>query len=155
MIDSPQSISEAIPVFEDWFWVVAYSGISLSTSSMRQLLPNEFSKTTTIDFARNLSGFVHACYKRDDGLAISLLKDVLAEPYRAPKIPNFLTAKAELEQLGMAATGISGSGPTLFSVTNNLVMAEKAKAFLQAHYIQNDLGFAHICKIDNQGARQV
>ncbi|MGS0691036.1 homoserine kinase [Shewanella sp. 30m-9] len=155
MLDSPKSVCEAIPEFKQWYWVVAYPGISLSTSRMRQLMPTTFDKQTTIDFGRYLSAFVHASYKQDADLAIAVLKDVLAEPYRAGEIPHYQNAKAALAELGMLTTGISGSGPTLFSVTDDLSVAQQAQQWLDTYYIEAGKGFSHICKIDSTGARKV
>ena len=76
-----------------------------------------------------------------------MLKDVLAEPYRKSKIPNFELATNKLQELGMLASGISGSGPTLFTITNDLEKAKEAKKLLKQCYVQNNEGFIHICKI--------
>jgi len=155
MLETPQVICESIPTFKQWYWVVAYPGISLSTARMRALMPEHYNKQTTIDFGRYLSAFVHASYKQDSQLAISVLKDVLAEPYRAAEIPNYQQAKSALDALGMLTTGISGSGPTLFTVTDNVDIAQAAKHWLDEHYIDPKSGFSHICKIDELGARRV
>lgn len=155
MLDAPDSICEGLPVFKEWYWVVAYPGISLSTAKMRALLPEVYDKSVTIDFGRYLSAFVHASYKQDAALAIAVLKDVLAEPYRASEIPGYEQARGALAQLGMLTTGISGSGPTLFSVTDDLAIAKSAQAWLDSHYITSDMGFSHICQIDSQGTRRV
>ena len=155
MLDTPKSVCEAIPDFKQWYWVVAYPGISLSTAKMRGLMPEQFNKQTTIDFGRYLSAFVHASYKQDAELAITVLKDVLAEPYRAGEIPKYSQAKAALAELGMLTTGISGSGPTLFSITDDLEVANRAQQWLNEHYIEADKGFSHICRIDDQGSRVV
>lgn len=153
MLDSATNVSGAIPHFQHWFWIVAYPGISLSTAAMRRLVPDKFERATTIDFGRNLATFVHASYKQDAKLAVGVLKDVLAEPYRAPEIPNFVAAKAALAELGVLATGISGSGPTLFCVTDDINVAQAAKAYLAEFYIDSEQGFTYICQIDPQGAR--
>ncbi len=155
MLDTPQAICEPIPTFKQWYWVVAYPGISLSTARMRGLMPEQYSKQTTIDFGRYLSAFVHACYKQDDKLAIAVLKDVLAEPYRAAELPKYQQAKLALNELGMLTTGISGSGPTLFTITDDAETAKAAKQWLDEHYIDPELGFSHICNIDELGARRV
>lgn len=88
MLDTPSKVCDTIPTFDDWYWVVAYPGISLSTAKMRDLLPKQYDKSVAIDFGRYLSAFVHASYQKDPELAISVLKDVLAEPYRAAAIPG-------------------------------------------------------------------
>lgn len=155
MIDAPTKICDGIPTFDDWYWVIAYPGISLSTAKMRDLLPAQYDKGVAIDFGRYLSAFVHASYQDDSTLAISVLKDVLAEPYRAAEIPGYEGARSALAELGMLTTGISGSGPTLFSITDNLQTAQKAQSWLDQHYVEAGKGFSHICKIDTQGTRRI
>ncbi|WP_298768505.1 homoserine kinase [uncultured Shewanella sp.] len=155
ILNGKDQVCDAIPSFNKWYWVMSYSGVSLSTAKMRQLLPHQYDKSTAIEFGRHLSTFVHASYKQDEGLALEALKDVLAEPYRATAIPGYIDAKAALGQMGMLATGISGSGPTLFTITNSLEKAEQAKAWLDTHYLNDENGFSHICRIDPQGARKI
>ncbi|MGI2173184.1 homoserine kinase [Shewanella ulleungensis] len=155
MLNSSTKACAAIPSFDNWYWVIAYPGISLSTAKMRELLPAQYDKSVAIDFGRYLSAFVHASYQQDAPLAIEMLKDVLAEPYRAAAIPGYTDARDALANLGMLTTGISGSGPTLFSVTDDLATAEKAKDWLMQHYISQSGGFAHVCKLDQLGTRCV
>ena len=155
MLNSSDKVCDEVPSFKNWYWVVAYPGISLSTAKMRALLPEQYDKAVAIDFGRYLSAFVHASYKQDSKLAIEMLKDVLAEPYRADAIPGYNAARTALAELGMLTTGISGSGPTIFSVTDDLSVAEKAKTWLSQHYITEQGGFAHVCQLDMAGTRCV
>ncbi|WP_413493178.1 homoserine kinase [Shewanella baltica] len=155
MLNVPGTVCEAIPSFKEWYWVVAYPGISLSTAMMRKLMPDQYDKSVTIDFGRYLSAFVHASYQQNAKLAISVLKDVLAEPYRAAAIPGYDNARVALAALGMLTTGISGSGPTLFSITDDLAAANAAKTWLEQHYLTEVGGFAHVCRLDEQGTRRV
>ncbi|MGI2257766.1 homoserine kinase [Shewanella sp. GXUN23E] len=155
MLEQSGRISEALPSFDNWYWVVAYSGVSLSTARMRQLLPASYDRRTCIDFGRNLAAFVHASYRQDEALALSVLKDVIAEPYRAGAIPGFESARSGLAELGMDVTGISGSGPTLFSVTRDPQLAQRAAEWLREHYVCEPEGFVHVCQLDKQGTRRV
>ncbi|WP_163936906.1 homoserine kinase [Paraferrimonas sp. SM1919] len=150
---SPVAGKECLPLpsFDNWYWVLAYSGVSISTAKMRALMPTDIDMATTIEYAQNLAGFVHACHRQDEGLALALLKDCLAEPYRAEAIPGFTDAKAQLQLLDVAACGISGSGPTVFAVTKDLETAKSAAQKLQDTYLQGEGGFVHICKLDTQG----
>ena len=155
MLNTAKKVCAPIPSFKQWYWVVAYPGISLSTAKMRALLPAQYDKAVAIEFGRYLSAFVHASYQQDADMAIEVLKDVLAEPYRAAAIPGYLDAREALQQQGMLTTGISGSGPTLFSVTDSLEKAQQAKAWLEQHYVTEQGGFAHVCQLDEQGTRRV
>ncbi|ENM3771100.1 homoserine kinase, partial [Vibrio cholerae] len=50
-------------------------------------------------------------------------------------------------------TGISGSGPTLFSVCKEQAVAERVARWLEQNYVQNEEGFVHICRLDKQGSK--
>ena len=140
-------ICVSLPYFENWYWVLAYPGISLATLEMRSLLPLKYERSTTIEYGRNLATFVHASFTKNEKLAIEVLKDVLAEPYRKSKIPGFEEAVKQMSEIGMLVSGISGSGPTMFSVTDSLDKAKEAKKILKRNYVQNSEGFVHICQI--------
>ena len=52
-----------------------------------------------------------------------------------------------MSEIGMLVSGISGSGPTMFSIADSLEKAKEAKKILKRNYIQNSEGFVHICQI--------
>lgn len=145
-------IALQIPVFKNWFWVVCYSGISVSTSEARNILPKQVNMADTIKFGQQLAVFVDACHRQDEGLAAAMMKDVLAEPYRKSLLPYFDESRDFVMNNGGLAFGISGSGPTVFAVTSDEQQAQSIQTWLQDNYIQNDDGFSHICRIDAQGA---
>ncbi|WJG08678.1 homoserine kinase [Aliiglaciecola sp. LCG003] len=153
MNNASNQIALSLPVFENWYWVVCYSGISVSTSEARRILPKQISIADTITFGQQLAVFVDACYRKDENLAAAVMKDVLAEPYRKSLLPHFGQSRDFVMQNGGLAFGISGSGPTVFAVCNDLSKAKTIQHWLNDNYIQNDSGFSHICRIDSQGAQ--
>ncbi len=153
MVEQEAIISQAIPHFENWYWVVAYPGISISTSEARAILPGQYRRSDLISFGKHLAGFIHASYSKQPELAASLLTDVVAEPYRASLIPGFKAARQLSIDSGALAMGISGSGPTLFMVSDDLAQANRLARWLGDNFIQNSDGFVHVCKLDAQGAR--
>ncbi len=144
-------ISQTVPTFDNWYWVSCYPGIQVSTAEARAILPKEYSRSTCITFGRQLATFIQASHTKNDELAASVLKDVLAEPYREKLIPKFVDARAHAQELGALATGISGSGPSIFIVMKDLAKAQQMQDWLKANFIQNDDGFCNICKIDTSG----
>lgn len=153
MINEGGEISQKIPSFKEWYWVVAYPGITISTSAARDILPSQYRLSDALTYGRRLGAYVHACYSGQPALAASMLKDVIAEPYRSQLIPGFDQARLFAEQSGALAMGISGSGPTVFAVMNDLSQAELLKNWLTDNFLQNEEGFCHICHLDEQGAR--
>jgi homoserine kinase len=153
MTGHERPVCSALPVFDNWYWVVCYSGLSVSTADARDILPRQYDLATALTFGRQIGVFVHALHTGDRALAAAVMQDVIAEKYRKNLLPQFDQARAySLSQNGIAF-GISGSGPTVFAVCENLDNAKHIQTWLNTHYIQNDDGFSHICKIDTAGAR--
>ncbi len=155
MVNEGEVISQKVPFFKQWYWVVAYPGISISTADARNILPVQYCLKDTITYGRRLATFIHASHMNNSELAASVMKDVIAEPYRAKLLPGFKEGRAFAMQSGALATGISGSGPTIFAVMTDIDQAERLQNWLIEHFIQNDDGFCHICKLDDQGARVI
>jgi homoserine kinase len=153
MIEEQGIISQSVPCFEEWFWVMAYPGIKVSTAEARAILPAQYRRQDCISHGRGLAGFIHACHSGQPTLAAALMRDVIAEPYRAKLLPGFAEARRAVGEIGALACGISGSGPTLFAVCNKQETAQRAADWLSQHYLQNDEGFVHICRLDTAGAR--
>jgi len=152
MVGHKDNVAQSLPIFDNWYWVVCYSGITVSTVAARNILPKQISMQDTIKFGRQLGAFVDALHREDEKLAASMMTDVIAEPYRKSLLPYFDESRLFAEQNGALAFGISGSGPTVFAVCNELSQAQNINQWLNKHYIQNDSGFSHICQLDKRGA---
>lgn len=152
MVSDTDVISQSLPALSDTYWIMAYPGIEMSTKEAREALPSMYSRSQLIQYGQNLASFVDACHRKDNEQALSYIKDVVAEPYREGLLPKFTETKQYLLANGAKAAGISGSGPTLFAVCDDLSTAEQLSDYLKQHYLQTDKGFLHICQIDVQGA---
>nr|WP_024966999.1 homoserine kinase [Pantoea sp. IMH] len=155
MLEENGIISQAVPGFEEWLWVMAYPGIKVSTAEARAILPAQYRKEEIIRHGRYMGGFIHACHTQQPELAAKMMKDVIAEPYRTKLLPGFAQARQAAQDIGALACGISGSGPTLFAVCNTPDTAQRMADWLSQHYLQNDEGFVHICRSDTAGARKL
>ena len=155
MTQSLGNICQPLPFFDEWYWVLAYPGIEVSTAEARAILPKSYTRQDVIAQARYLGSFGHACHSQQAQLAALMMKDLVAEPYRETLLPNFPEVRQGCKDLGALAVGISGSGPTMFAIAPDLEHAQKLSAYLEKHYLQNNEGFIHICKVDNQGAREL
>ncbi|MCJ2375887.1 homoserine kinase [Vibrio sp. ZSDZ34] len=153
MLEELGIISQEVPCFDDWYWVMAYPGIKVSTAEAREILPSQYRRQDIIAHGRHLAGFIHACHSGQPELAAKMIKDVIAEPYRAKLLPGFEAARHYAATAGALATGISGSGPTLFSICKEQDVAERVARWLQENYVQNNEGFVHVCQLDKQGSK--
>jgi homoserine kinase len=138
-----------------WQSVVAWPGSRLDTRAAREVLPEKYERKTTVAHGAQFALFVHQLHQGEAAAAAGCLVDFLAEPYRKSLLPGFKEARVELAKIGALATGISGSGPTIFCIADDSYVAETAARWLQRHYLQSEEGFVHICRADLAGARKV
>ena len=155
MVPDSEVISRALPSFNDCYYVMAYPGIEVSTKAAREVLPASYSRADVISHGQNLATFVDACHRQDKQQAFSVLTDVVAEPYRKDLLPKYQQAHDYLMAEGAHAVGISGSGPTLFCVCDNEQQAQGFAQWLEANYLQTDLGFVHVCQVDEAGSVEI
>ncbi len=145
----------ALPWPGHWQTVVAWPGTRLDTRAAREVLPEAYDRKTVVAHGAQFALFVHALHQGDVATAALCLNDLLAEPYRKTLLPGFEEAREALAEMGVLATGISGSGPTIFCIVDDSNRARMAADWLRKHYIQNEMGFVHICRADLAGAREV
>ncbi len=160
MVPDSNVIARPLPSFDDCYFVMAYPGIEVSTKAAREVLPDSYSRREVITFGQNLATFVDACHRNDKHQAFSVVTDIVAEPYRKHLLPGFENACDYLSSQGCLAVGISGSGPTLFCVTDDQDKANDFANWLATNYLQTLSsgiceGFVHVCQADNQGAIQL
>jgi homoserine kinase len=138
-----------------WQSVVAWPGTRLETKPAREVLPASYDRKTVVTHGAQFALFVHQLHQGEVGAAAECLVDLVAEPYRKSLLPGFDAAREALAKLGALATGISGSGPTIFCIVDDSRVAEAVADWLKQHYLQNEKGFVHICRADLAGAREV
>jgi homoserine kinase len=151
MTGAKEPVTLSLPLNPNWYYAICYSGISVSTAQARDILPKQVDMSTALTFGRQLGVFVHALHAENFELAASVMKDVIAEPYRKSLLPGFDEARAFSESEGALAFGISGSGPTVFAVCNSSEQAARIARYLDENYIQNQDGFSHVCQIPKSG----
>ncbi|URJ25195.1 homoserine kinase [Candidatus Blochmannia ocreatus (nom. nud.)] len=149
-------ISQNIPGFSNWLWILAYPGVKISTLESRSVLPNLYSRADCIEHSKYLSGFIHACHTQQELLAIKCMKDIIAEPYRSKLLSVKLSyIRRSVIKRGAIACGISGAGPTIFVLCNNYIVTKDIVDWLLRVYVKNDVGFVRVFSVDNKGARIV
>lgn len=142
-----------LPWPRDLVFAVVHPECELATAQSRALLPPAVALGAAVEFAGNLAAFVHALHTGDRGLLARCLRDPLAEPHRAPSIPGFAAAKAGALAAGALGCSLSGSGPSVFAVTEEsragAVAAAMAAGFLEAGLASQ----TWLCGLDTRGAR--
>ena len=149
------SAVHALPWPAAWRIVVCWPGTRLETKKAREVLPDSVSRESAVMQAANFANFVHGLHAGDAALAGASVTDLIAEPHRSQLLPGFGNAQRALGNLGALAVGISGSGPTIFAITDDFEAANAVEAWLDSNYRVNERGFVHICRADLGGARSI
>lgn len=145
----------ALPWPAHWQVAVCWPGTRLETRASRAVLPASVSMKTAVDHGATFASFIHALHAGDVALAAESLVDHLAEPHRGALLPGFDAAKKELAALGALAVGIGGSGPSIWAIVDSLEVGQAAAQWLNDNYRANDLGFVHLCRAEQGGARSI
>jgi homoserine kinase len=128
--------------------------LELKTSDSRSVLRHSISLKDTITQSGNVAALMIGLSKADYALIGRSLKDVIAEPIRSVFIPGFDQLREIAIDAGALGFGISGSGPTVFALsetpeTATRVANEIQKAF-QKKGLKSDI---YTSKVNQLGAR--
>lgn len=108
--------------------VLVTPGITILTREARKILPATVPMASFVFNMANTALITAAFAKNDYSLFARSLNDVVVEPVRARLIRGFYQVKENAIRAGADGVAISGSGPTVFAITDNL---RKARAIEQ------------------------
>jgi homoserine kinase len=101
----------------------------------------------------NIAGLMIGLTKPDYGLISRSLKDVIAEPIRSAFIPGFGNLRKVAVQAGALGCGISGSGPTIFALSESHEGAVASGEAIQQEFLKHHLkSDVFVSKVNQQGA---
>lgn len=143
----------SLPV-PDWLHcTVAHPHIELSTQMSRSVVPQSIPIATVTQQMGYLAAFVHALHTGERDILESSLHDLLATPGRAPHIPLFELVSETVGETDAIGTGISGSGPSVFVITDSQESSQRIHRLLKelygAHRVPCDITTS---KVNLQGA---
>lgn len=109
---------------EDLYASVVHPKIEVRTADARRILRKELSLQTAVKQWGNIAALIAGILQPDYDLIGRSLTDHIIEPERALLIPGFQEVKDSAEQAGALGSGISGSGPSIFSLSKDLETAK-------------------------------
>lgn len=143
-----------LPTPNDLFAVVIHPQIEIKTSESRAILPQEVSLKNAITQWANVGSFVHALHTEDYNLLSESLNDVIVEPHRSTLIPHFEGIKKTALKHGALGCGISGSGPSIFSLCKGQENATRVKEAITDLYSKTGIAFEiYLSKINTEGIK--
>lgn len=150
---SPLQILE-IPSPDNLYATIIHPQIEIKTSESRAILPKEVPLSDAIEQWANLGSLIHALHTSDYKLISNSLHDVIVEPHRSKLIPHFDSVKEAVLKAGALGAGISGSGPSIFSLSHGLETANKVKEAMENVYSKTRIDFdIHVSKINTEGVK--
>ncbi len=118
----------------DLFVTIVHPQIEVRTSDARQILRKEVQLKDAIKQWGNIGGLIMGFMKNDSALIGRSLEDVLIEPVRSILIPGFDEVKRKCKEAGALGGGISGSGPSIFMMSQEEATAKKIEEIMQKIY---------------------
>lgn len=144
---------DIIPLNSPELFVAAvHPQVEVKTSDSRQILKKNISLKSAVEQWGNIAGLVAGIQNNDFSLIGRSLNDVIIEPVRSILIPKFDDIKQKSLDMGALGGGISGSGPSIFMLTEKRETAEKIAQMMQSVY--NDIqieSFVYVSKINPSG----
>ncbi|MEM7431892.1 MAG: homoserine kinase [Pseudomonadota bacterium] len=132
--------------------VLVHPEMQVNTAHARAKLAKSYSTEQWLTQQGYLGGFMLACATNDIDLIRDTLKDVIIEPQRSAAVPCFEAVKDAAERKGALGFSLSGSGPSLFALVEEVGAKSMATAMEQAC---RSMGYdcqSYITRLDAPGA---
>jgi homoserine kinase len=138
--------------FPSLFVTVVHPQIEVKTSDARQILRKEVQLKDAIRQWGNIAGLVAGFEKGDAALIGRSLEDVIIEPVRSILIPGFDVIKTKSKEAGALGGGISGSGPSIFMLSETESTAKEVETIMQQTFTQLEIEFkTYVTRIAEKG----
>ncbi|SMO62092.1 homoserine kinase [Chryseobacterium rhizoplanae] len=140
----------------DLFVTAVHPQVEVKTSDARQILKKNITLKSAVEQWGNIAGLVAGIQKNDFPLIGRSLNDVIIEPIRSILIPKFDEIKTRSLQLGALGGGISGSGPSVFMLSEQEETAEKIAQMMKSVYDEIEIASpVYVSKINPTGIQIV
>lgn len=144
----------SLPTPDDLFMVILHPQIEIKTADSRAVLPKNIPLINAVKQWGNVGSLVSALYENDYKLLSSSLEDLVVEPYRSKLIPFFNEVKQISLESGSLGCGISGSGPSIFSLCKGKEVANKVLENISNFYNSTSIEFhIFITKVNKTGVK--
>ncbi|MBU1290471.1 homoserine kinase [bacterium] len=97
--------------------VLAIPEFTLNTKEMRKVLPQKVALPEAIFNLSRSALLVNALQNSDWEVLAEAMEDRLHQPYRTPFIPGIEDMFSQIKKTGLAGAALSGSGPSVVSLT--------------------------------------
>ena len=143
-----------IPTPSELFATLIHPQIEIKTADARKILPKEVPLKDAISQWANVGSLIHALHTSDYKLIHRSLQDIIVEPYRKQLIPHFDDVKFAALEAGALGCAISGSGPSIFALSQGKDVAENVEKAMQSIYSKTAIEFnTFVSGINTEGIK--
>lgn len=140
--------------FPPLFVTLIHPQIEIKTSDARKILPTAISLKNAVRQWSNVGALVAAFATSDYELMKRSLEDFIVEPVRKSLIPQFDELKSKSLDAGAIGGGISGSGPSVFMLSETLDAAQNVEKAMREVYRQTTIDFnIYVTKISAEAVK--
>jgi len=141
-----------LPAPDELYASVIHPQIEIKTKDARDILKKEIQLKNAIKQWGNVGGLISGLYQSDYDLIGRSMEDHIIEPMRSILIPGYDAVKAAALDSGVLGCGISGSGPSVFTLSKGKDTAGEAGEKMYEEFkkigIESDI---YVSKVNNQG----
>lgn len=138
------------------FVTLVHPQIEVRTEDARQILRKQILLKDAIRQWGNIAGLVTGLMKSDYELISRSLEDVIIEPIRSILIPAFSEVKARSLEAGALGGGISGSGPSIFMLSQTKETALLVEQKMKEVYGDTGIPFhTHVTTVNSEGVKLI
>ena len=131
----------SVPFPTDLLAVIIYPHITVNTGEAKRMLKPIIKIDKAVAQTANMAGLINGLMASDFCRIGRSINDSIAEPIRKTLIPYYEELKNIALNLGALGFNISGSGPSMFALAENRVIAEKIRNACESKY--HELGIAN------------
>ena len=144
-----------LPVPRELWTVVVRPHLETRTRDARRILGDHVPLQAAVTQWANTAAFTAGLHASDWDLISRSLRDVIAEPLRAGRIPGFARAREEALACGALGFSLSGSGPSVFALCRGRETAEDVaagvhRAFAETAALECE---AYVSPVNRRGVR--
>lgn len=143
-----------IPVPDALFCTVIHPQIELRTEVSRDILKKEIDLSLAVKQWGNVAGLISGMHTANYELIGRSMKDFIIEPIRSVLIPGFKELTAKAKSAGALGSGISGSGPSIFSLSKGEKDAQNVANAMKTEANKMGIPFdIHVSKVSKKGSQ--
>jgi homoserine kinase len=135
--------------------VLAIPEFTLNTEEMRKALPQKVALPEAIFNLSRSALLVNALQNSDWDVLAEAMEDRLHQPYRVPFIPGINDMFSQIKKIGLAGIALSGSGPSVVSLTKVGSEETISKAMKDAFFKAGITCRILVLEVDLEGTKTV